>query len=202
MPPSKNRYVTLWHAANAGDVQYLRQRMREVLTNGTNPKDLEQYKLDLEALEVRLFRSLFPKALQEQSPELQGLESELEPIVFETENLRLVIETLSGRSVAGHGYLTDLSLERKFGELVLESYGAPGVTKVPTNETVRLFGKDRTLTYACTSDLHNELFVGVIAFSDFATFNVEGYLLGNEEQELHEVLESAMLKILKTVEPG
>ena len=114
MPPRENTYVTLWHSANAGDVGYMRQRMSKAFTEEARSAERDEPVFDSESLENRLLRTAFPTALLNLAPTLPGFSVSDLPVVFETRTLRLVIESISERAFAAHGYLTDLSKERKF----------------------------------------------------------------------------------------
>lgn len=204
MPPRENTYVTLWHAANAGDVEYMRKRMSKAFTPEAKDTDSDENSFDPEVLETRLLRTALPKRLRilNYAPTLPNLRLANFPVAYETGSLRLVIESLSERAFAAHGYLTDLSLERRFAAIVLEVFGKDKVRKDADDVTSKLFGSDRTQTYACTSELRGKQVVGTIAFSDFATFSVEGYILEVPRGKPSKTLRIAMEALLESIDPS
>jgi hypothetical protein len=202
MPPRENSYVTLWHAANAGDVGYLQQRMSKAFTADAKAANRDEEMFDSEVLENRLLRTAFPTRLLNFAPALPGFSTSDLPVVYETKSLRLVIESVTERSFAAHGYYTDLSLERRFADLLLEIFGKDQIASEMDAAIAKVFGADRTRMYSCTGALDSKLVVGAIAFSDFATFSVEGYIISSERLNLSEPLRIAIQELLESIEPS
>ncbi len=185
MPPRNNPYVQLWLAAYCGDEQTLFTRAVGQIASHSETADSNGWPLiDTYAEQTRLVdRHSFARIDNEQ-PEPNTANTQF---AIATSSVRAIVEPVSSFEFSLRGYLIDLALENDFAFRVLEYqriFGGEVSDETPTNiGQVRSTDNQRTdvLTYATpsyagTATVPAETFIGEIAFSDFACFEMVGLL--------------------------
>ncbi len=179
MPPRNNAYITNWLAAYCGDEKALLPQAVQAIKERQRIEDKNGWPLiDTSSENQRLVRMCFPAYIENLAPR-NDTASRI--IAISSKTVRAIVEPVSGIQFCMRGYLVDLSSEHRFAMRVIEFQRDFGLIQDDVDdregssrESVR--SDDATPTYAGVAYPKSRSFVGEINFSDFACFELNGFI--------------------------
>ncbi len=195
-----NKLVTNWLAAYCGDEQMFRRN--KVIANVEDERGSKKVQwplIDSDSQRAELVQQLFP-----QRPEKPDSSRE-QATTFEKGKLRAVLELISDRQFTIRGYLTDLSLESEFSERITNWQSkSKGGANEPERQESKIpdpFSEGRTPHYATRFHLESREFVAEVSVSDFATFEISGYVINPDDPKWNDNFRQSIQDFLSKLTP-
>lgn len=184
MFPRESSFVTTWLAMYCGDPEFLANQVKDTSAEELSHDRNGWPRIDSKSEIKRLFSSARSVPIDGSTTHDKKAQS----LVCVKSNLvRAIVEPISALQFCLRGYLVDLSQESVFAKRVLQyqqDFGVPSDTNEGSaNRPDGLgFETDLAPTYAGMAIPRSNYFVGEIIFSDFAWFELNGFVI-NQNQE-------------------
>lgn len=204
MPARENRYITNWLAAYCGDEQTLFPQAVQTIEKQLPIKDDNGWPLiDTVSENQRLVRMHFPGFFENLAPRN---ETSNRLTAISSKTVRAIVECVSGIQFCMRGYLVDLSIEGKFAMRVIEfqrDFALPQDSGDDRGDYPRIFARrdDATPAYAGIAYPKSRYFVGEINFSDFACFELNGFITNIDEDDWRDGFLKDLQNIVDLISP-
>ena len=204
MPAKENNYITNWLAAYCGDEQTLfpqavKTIQEQLLIEGENGWPL----IDTTSENQRLVRMHFPGYFENLAPRSDKA-NRLTTISSAT--VRAIVEPISIIQFCMRGYLVDLSNEREFASRVIgfqRDFASPQGSDEDGGEYPQVIAKgdDATPAYAGIAYPKSRYFVGEINFSDFACFELNGFIINLDDDGWRDGFLQDLQSVVELISP-
>ena len=204
MPARDNPYVTNWLAAYCGDEQTLVPQALQTIKEEQRIEDKKGWPLiDTSSENQRLVRIHFPGYFENLAPR-NDTSNQLTAISSKT--VRAIVEPVSSIQFCMRGYLVDLSTERRFAMRVIDfqrDFALPQGNDENRSDYPRAIAKgdDVTPAYAGIAYPKSRYFVGEINFSDFACFELNGFITNLDEDDWRDGFLKDLQNIVELISP-
>ena len=204
MPARKNSYVTNWLAAYCGDEQTLFPQAWQAIEKRLKVEDLSGWPLiDTASEKQRLVWMHFPEYLSNLAPRS---DTSNQLTVISSKTVRAIVEPVSSIQFCMRGYLIDLSIEDSFAKRVIEFQRefelSPSSAEDRENYSQAIAKVDDAMpTYAGFAYPKSRCFVAEINFSDFACFELNGFILDIDEDDWRDRFLKDLQDIVDRISP-
>jgi hypothetical protein len=204
MPARENRYITNWLAAYCGDEQTLFPQAVQTIEKQLPVKDDNGWPLiDTVSENQRLVRAHFPGFFENLAPR-NNTANRLTAISSKT--VRAIVECVSSIQFCMRGYLVDLSTERTFAMRVIDfqrDFALPQGSDENRGDYPRAIvkGDEVTPVYAGIAYPKSRFFVGEINFSDFACFELNGFITNLDEDGWQDGFLKDLQNVVELISP-
>jgi hypothetical protein len=205
MSARNNPYITNWLAAYCGDEQTLFPQAVQRNKEQVPIEDKNLWPLiDTASEKQRLERLLYQGFFGNLAP---GDKTSNRSTAISSKTVRAIVEPVSNIHFCMRGYLVDLSTERKFAMRVIEFQRDYALLPQGSDDDLGDYpgifarGDDATPAYAGIAYPRSRYYVGEIHFSDFACFELNGFLTNLDEEGWRDGFLKDLQNIIELISP-